>query len=215
MKRVIKNLFLFSFLIFLGGCIEITEEITVSKDGSGTIKMSIDMGMVGSSLNNDNTKFDVSYLQKIKELPNQAKAALKDFKGIHNVEIVSDDKKGLYSVGFEFDNSSILNKAIYKVFGKNKSAFTPSFVKISKHKLKKTDLSPFIKKAFKNVKQSGYNEMFYAFISLNSIYHFPADVINASNIKSQQPDPRTVITKFTLDEILKGGFDFGNVIRYK
>jgi hypothetical protein len=214
MKRIIKNLFLFSSLIIMGGCIEITEEITVNENGSGAIKMSIDMGMIGSSLNNDNTKFDVSYLQKIKELPGQAREALKEVKGIHKVETVSDDKKGLYSVGFEFDNSKVLNRAIYRMFGKNKSAFTPNFVKISKHKLKKTDLSPFISKAFKSIKQSGYNEMLYAFISLNSIYHFPSDVLKTGNIKSQQPDLRTVTTKFTLDEMLKGGFDFGNVIRY-
>lgn len=214
MRRIGLLLLLLSMPFLFVGCIEINEDIIVNADGSGTLKMSIDMGLIGASVNNDNTMIDVNFIEKIRKMPAQASETLKNIKGVKNIVVAADDKKGYYSVCFDFQNSKVLNKAIYMVFGQKKKAIYPSFVKISKHKLKKTDLSPFIQRAFKEMKQNTYNEMLYAFITMNSTYHLPSNVKKAKNIKSQQPDSLTVTTKFTLDELLRGGFDFGNVITY-
>jgi hypothetical protein len=200
--------------IGLNGCIEIIEEITVHPDGSGSINMSVDIGALGSAANGNSGQFDMSMLDRIKKIPADAPGKLEQIKGISNIKAVSDDKKGLYSVAFDFADSRVLNKAIYKMAGFKKTPVSPSFIKITKHKLVKKDLSPFLRKAMKDQQKKSYNEFFFSFISYTTTCHFPADVKKASNIKSERPNARSVSTKFTLDEMLKGGSNFGNVIRY-
>jgi hypothetical protein len=200
--------------VILNGCIEITEEMTVNANGSGTVTLTIDIGALGASANGNNSQVDMSILDKIKKLPEDAPAILGKVDGISNIRAVNNSKSGIYSVGFDFINSKALNKAIYSMAGQKKKAVMPSFFKISKHKLIKKDISPYLRKVLKEQQQKNYNELFFSFISYKSIFHLPSVVSKASNIKSEQPDPKTVITKFTLDEMLKGGFNYGNVIRY-
>jgi hypothetical protein len=206
--------FLIATLFILQGCIDINEEITINPDGSGTISLAVDAGMIGSSINSQNSQFDVSILEQIRKIPGSASQALGEMKGIKNIKAVSDDKKGLYSVGFDFADQKVLNKAIYSLAGKKKSVFSPSFIKISKHKLIKKDLSPYIRKIMTGKKLKSYNNLFLSFINYKSTFHLPSDVKNVSNIKSGQPDKRTVTTNFTLEEMLKGDFNFGNVIKF-
>jgi hypothetical protein len=214
MKTGLKILFLLVALFIFQGCVEITEEIIVNADGSGSIKAGIDVGRIGAAVNNQNSQVDVSILEKIRNIPSEAQQKLSTIKGIKNVQTVSDEKKGIYSVSFEFENSKVLNNAIYAVIGLKKSAFYPSFIKISKHKLVNKDLSPFIRKVFKKQQKKSYNDLLYSFISYKCTCVFPADVKKVRNIKAVQPDKHTVVTNFTLDEMLKGGFNFGNVIKY-
>jgi hypothetical protein len=214
MRIKIHIFLLFALLFILQSCIEISDEITINADGSGSIRVTIDVGEIGGSMNNQNSQFDISFLEKIRQIPAEASQILGQIEEIKNIQSTNDDKNGIYSVAFDFTNSRVLNQAIYSMAGKKKSVFMPSFIKISKHKLTKKDLSPYIRNMLKEQQKKSYNEMLFAFISYTSTCHLPSDVKHASNIKSQQPDTRTVITKFTLDEMLKGGFDFGNVIRY-
>ncbi len=214
MKRTIHILLCILLACCLYSCIDLTDELTVNADGSGSLRLTLDMGMAASAMNSDNTQMDVSILEKIKAISSGAGAALKDAPGISNVQSTTEEKKGFYRVSFDFDKSSNLNKALYKIFGQKKKSLFPSLVKVSKHKVVKTNLSPYIKKAFAKKKMNSYNEMLYSFITMKSIVHLPSDLKKATNIKSVVDDPRTVKTDFTLRELLDGGFNFGNVITF-
>jgi len=214
MKLFTRIGILICFLAGFSSCIELTDELTVNEDGSGILKISLDLGMVAGAMNKDNTQFDVSFLEKVKVISSGAGAALTGAEGISNVKSVTDEKMGYYSVSMDFDNSKNLNKALYKLFGQEKNGLMPSFMKISRHKVVKTNLSPYIQKAFKSMKNTSTNEMLYSFVNVNSIVHFPSDIKNAKNIKSKLDGARTLSTSFTLQELLKGGFDFGNSIKF-
>jgi hypothetical protein len=214
MRSGLRIFFLLAAIFIFRGCVEITEDIIVNADGSGSIKVGIDVGKIGASISDQNSQIDVSMLEKIRKIPSEAPQKLNTVKGIINVQAVSDEKKGNYSLSFEFENSKALNDAIYTLAGIKKSVFSPTFIKISKHKMVKKDLSPYIRMAIKDQKKKSYNDLLFSFINYKSTCIFPADVKKASNIKSVQPDKRTVVTNFTLDEMIKGGFNFGNIIRY-
>lgn len=212
-----KTLVLILFTLLACGltsCIELSDELTVNADGSGSLRITLDMGMVASAMNSQNSQIDVSILEKIKMISLGADSALTGLSGISKVQSVTKDKQGFFQVSFDFDNSKNLNKALYKIFGQEKKSLFPSLVKVSKHKVVKTNLAPYIKKAFDKKKDNSYNEMMYSFIRMKSVVHLPADLKKAKNIKSVIDTPRTVSTSFTLKEMLEGGFDFGNVITF-
>jgi hypothetical protein len=213
MRVVTKLLGIFALLL-LPGCIEITEDIRINPDGSGSLTWATDIGAIGAAISGDNSRMDMSMLDRIREIPRQAPGILSEIKGINNPQAVYDDKKGTYSVYFEFENSRALNRAIYSLAGVKKSVGMPSLIRVSRHKVVKKDLAPYLRKALKEQKDKKHNEFVFSMIHYKSAVHLPADAKKVSNIKSRRPDSRTVVTSFSLDEMLKGGFDFGNVIRY-
>jgi hypothetical protein len=215
MKRII--LLFLCCLLFLTGCIEITDEITVNADGSGTIRASIDMGMLGSASDKQRPNVDMDMLNKIKTFPLLADSLLKGMPGISNLIPVTDHKKGLFALSMDFKDSRSLNKAIYRLFGKNMGLFSPSFVKVSKHKLVKKNMAPLLKKMLEGNKtiNSMAGDMMMQFISFNSIYHLPAGATKISNIKAiAESGGTTVTTRFSLSEMIKTDFDYGIKIRY-
>jgi hypothetical protein len=199
-------------LLCLVSCIDLTDELTVNADGSGSLKLSLDMGMIAGAMGPGNTQIDLSFLDKVKEVADSAQTRLKDAKGISKVQ--SENKQGYYMVSFDFDRSSNLNKALYKLFGQSKKSLFPALMKVSKHKVKKTNLAPYLKKALEKQKSKTYNEMVFSYINLVSIVHLPADLKKATNIKTKTNGTRNVTTVFTLKEMMESKFDFGNIITF-
>lgn len=216
--RVRSFLFiLLSSVLLLQGCIEITDEITVNADGSGTLRASIDMGMLGSASEKQNPNIDMSMLNRIRSFPLFADSLLKGVAGISNVIPVTDNKNGLFSLSVDFKDSRSLNRAIYRLFGKKYGMFTPSFVKVTHHRLVKRNMAPLLKKLLADNKMvnSMAGDMMLQFISLNSIYHLPSGAVKISNIKAVSENGGTkVSTRFSLGEMLKTDFDYGIKIRF-
>lgn len=214
-KKII-GFFCLSILLF-SSCITISEDITVNKDGSGSIMVKIDLGKIGSNLDNQTSGANMSFITQIKQLPVIAEQALKGCKGISNVNPVTDNKKGVYSISLDFENSNDLNKAIYKIFGHKKKFYEPAFVKISNHNFKKKNIAPLFKKmiALQQKKNQSFSDLMFPFISLKSTYRFPSEVKKVSNIKAvTSEDKKTVTTDYTLEELTKSDFDFGVKIKY-
>jgi hypothetical protein len=201
----------------LSSCITIYEDITVNNDGSGRIAVKIDLGKIGSNLDNPTSGANMSFITQIKQFPTMAEKALIGCKGITNVNPVIDNKKGIYSISLDFKNSKDLNKAIYLVFGHKKKFYEPAFVIISSHSLKKKNIAPLFKKmiAIQQKKNQSFSDLMFPFISLKSTYRFPSEVKKVSNIKAvTSEDKKTVTTDYTLEELTKSDFNFGVKIKY-
>jgi hypothetical protein len=205
---------LLACLLLLGGCIEITEIITVNPDGSGRMSLTIDMGSLASAMNSQNTGFDVSIIEKIKKGFSGAEAKLSGLEGISNIRVKVDEKIGYYSLGFDFRRSKNLNQAVYKLLDVEKSALYPSIYKISGHKFRKKNIAPLISQAFKDKKSSALNDMLYEMVNYHCSYVFPAEVKKSTNIRATYPDKQTVDSRFTLRELIKAEFDAGHVITW-
>ena len=144
-KRIRVYIVLLSFL-FLSGCIDIVEEIKINPNKSGSIRISMDLGALGSSFMSIAKDYiDLSMMEDIKKQPGLTAKIISNTKGIRNILPVSDDKKGLYALSFDFDNDKALNEAFYKMFNSNKTIFLPKVIKISKRRIKVTNLAPVIR----------------------------------------------------------------------
>ena len=201
-------------LMLASGCIEISEEVTVNENGSGNIRLSVDMGALAASLNTGNTTMNVSILEEIKKIVAEAPTRLEKCKGIHTIKAGSNEKKGTYAVSFDFDNSKALNEALLLLAGAKKGTPAPKFYKITAHKFIRKDLSPYVQRLMKKQNQGSANEMFYSYITLKSTFAFPKAVKKSSNIRSEINNSNTVISKFTLDEMIKGIYNTGHKITY-
>jgi hypothetical protein len=208
---------LFAIVLLLTGCLTINENITVNSDGSGLVKLTVDMGAIGAKMNQQNNGANISFIDKIKEFPKKAEAILIKCDGISGVYSVTDDNKGIYSIAFSFKNSKYLNKAIYSLFGKKKTIFMPDFITIKPTSFKKKNIAPLLKKMIEIQKKDNatFSDFMFPFINLNSTYIFPRDVKKVSNIKSiVQDNKKVVASRFSLEELLKSNFDFGLKIKY-
>lgn len=213
MKNILLSAFLLLFISFTS-CIEINEEISINANGSGTLKYTLDLGAASQYLKNMNNNSVLQMLEQVKKVADSAAYFLKDNTGISNIKCKADEKKGFYLVGFDFRNSKDLNKALYRIAGLKKPFFAPSFFKITKHKIRKKDISLYIRKFYSEDSDNKFSSMFLGFIAYESILKIPSDYKSIRNAKSVAMDSRTIKTRFTLDEMLKDDCDTGNLVKF-
>lgn len=112
MKKSI-SIILLTVSVLLTGCLEITQELTVSKDGSGTLSNTTDMSqvmsmviqMAGDKIGNQKFNMDTtigfkSLLDSIKDMSSANKELLKD--GLVHVVMKMDDNKYLINSSVPF-----------------------------------------------------------------------------------------------------------------
>lgn len=212
MKKII--LFILPVLLFTG-CIEIVEEITINPDKSGTVTFSMDMGTLGSlAMNMGESYMQGTLLEQIKNLPETAAGMLKNVDGLSNITSITN-KKGLYSVSFDFKDQKDLNNALYKLFNTKKPFFAPNYVKIKKHKIVKKNYAPVLRIFLKKYKEQIKDASILKLVSYRTIFHLPAEVKKFSNKKSTlSTDKKTLEFKCTIEELLLENTNIGNKVRY-
>ncbi len=212
-----KKLYLFclSCLLLFNSCIEIVEKIDINPDKSGKISFSINGGYIGAIAFKVLNKYvDMPFVDEIKKQSQMSAENIKSIKGIKNVEYISDDKKSLYYLGFEFKNSKKLNVALYKIFGYRKGIFKP-YIKITKKKLVKRNIFPALRFWIKKNKKSFYNKNLFEKITYKTVYSFPSKIKKTSNKKAViKEDKKTVVFQCNFDEILNTDISVRNKIKY-
>ena len=120
MKKSILVIVL-AFSIFLTGCLEITQELTVSKDGSGTLSSTTDMSqvmsmvlqMAGDKIGDQKFNMDTiiqfkSLLDSIKDMSPANRELLKD--GLVHVTMKMDDNRYLVNSSVPFKKMADVEK---------------------------------------------------------------------------------------------------------
>lgn len=115
MKKLLIAFFSFFLLSTFTGCIEIIEELTVAKNGSGNFKKIYDMSEVMGMM--DNLKgIQNSDSAATEEQENMMAPLVKQWDAIRNMEGVSnvkiDTAKGVFTLNFDFKNTKALNEAL-------------------------------------------------------------------------------------------------------
>jgi hypothetical protein len=213
MKKVF--IIILPVLFLLSSCIEIVEEITVNADGSGKASVYMDLGSLASlasSLGGNYIKGTM--LDSLKKLPETAAGLLKNVKGLSNIIPVTN-KKGMYSLSFNFTNAKQLNTALYKMLGVKKSFLGPNYLKITKHKIKKKNYAPVLRLFVKKYKDQLSDIGLLKLIAYKSVINLPSAVKGCSNKKSTlSVDKKTVEYKCTLEELLTTSTNIGNKVKY-
>jgi len=213
MKKI--YLLLFISIFFFSGCIEIVEEVTINPDKSGTVSFNMDLGTLGGLAINMGEKYmQSSMLNQIKNLPETVAGILKGVDGLSNVKPVSN-KKGLYSISFDFKNAKQLNAAIYKLFDVKKKFFEPDYLRLNKRKFVKKNYAPALRLIVNKYQDQLKDKSILKIVSYKSVFHFPKEVKNFSNKNyTLSSDKKTLEFKCTLDELLSEKTNIGSKVKY-
>lgn len=115
MARFLRLTYLL-LLTSLYGCFEITEEITINKNGSGKARFSISAEWLTSFLDKMDEKKDStgasSSVKEIIDKPSSMELKLKEIEGVKNTFASLDKENSSIGIGFEFTSINALNHAL-------------------------------------------------------------------------------------------------------
>jgi hypothetical protein len=217
MKKFFSMILVAVSLLSVTGCFDITEEITVNKDGSGqyvnkidATKMAEQMQMLAAM---DTTG---EMIPKLKYSLDSSFASTwdtyKNIKGISNVK-VDTSKAYVYIVTFNYANIDALNEAL----AKDKSVGEQKLYSWEKGKLTRQDL-PLNMNDMKtdDEQQKEMMKTFLAEMKYRIVFHLPNNVKDVSNKAATiSDDKKTVTVEANLLEITEDKVKLGTQITYK
>ncbi|MPM87623.1 hypothetical protein SDC9_134723 [bioreactor metagenome] len=202
-------------LLLTASCIELEEHIVIYPDKSGDYSLSLDMGALTKS---GMDAFKPS--EAILNFPQTVENAIKDVSGITNIKADSDTKNGKYSVSFHFKNHKVFKRALMQLAGLKYGFVIPKYMKVGKHRFKKKDIGPLIKKQIEKQEDNPITQDFMgvevsSLINVKTVIETPGNVKNVKkNARAvKTSDPEIVEIKSTLKDILNGA-STGVVVTY-
>ncbi len=161
-------------LLLLQSCIEIVEEVTINKDRSGRIALSVNAGGNNNPFMAFVNQFaDMSFMDEVSANVMQVNDILKSQDGISNVRYTESRRKGQVELSFDFENKKALNNALYAAGGYEKTFFQPKLYKIKKNKFVRKNTTAWMIKLIEQEKENIPDEAIFDLIKIKSVYHFP------------------------------------------
>lgn len=191
MRKNFPISFLLVLLVSLTGCFDVVEEIKMNKDGSGKLKLTIDLSQSKTNLtsymeNGEINGVEIPTKEELKRDIKKLKKTLSKIKGISKVSTKSDFKEFVFEVKGDFTNVKALNKAInasIKTF--NQTPFPlPKWKHFSFADGKFSRLFNYTDERFTQDEFEGFNGVVrYLMESAKvvSIYRFESPVTNITN----------------------------------
>ena len=212
MKKLIPIVvILFSFT----SCIEISEEIHINKDKSGILSYKLESNQLGILFNKLSGFIDITFEEQLKEKAEDLAFLLKQKEGIRHVEFNIDHNTMDYELKCEFSDTKKLNVAIYEVFGYKKTFFSPSYLKVSNHIVKKINFSPMLKSYLEDEGIEIPPEYFSEVIYFKSTIILPEKVKNAKGSQVIIKNEKNMVNqKFRLTDVIENKVNVGIKIRY-
>ncbi|MFK8008585.1 MAG: hypothetical protein AB8H03_19660 [Saprospiraceae bacterium] len=225
MKKLFQTTLLFAILISFTSCFDVTEEVKMNADGSGELRLNIDLSqskgnlagyMAAGEINGVEIPSEAEIKSEIKKL----KKALSKIKGISKVKAKSDFGEFVFEVTANFKNMKALNKAInasVKTF--NQTPFPlPRFKHFSFKENKFSRLFNYTDERFTQEEFDGMMSVVrYLMESAKvvSIYRFEENVKNISNSKAKiSPSKKAVMLEGNISEFATGKKTLENHISF-
>lgn len=209
-----KLLFILIIAISHVSCLEITQKLTVRQDKSGTYAVWIDV----SALQFMQEQQGIGDLfTNVSDFAEKAKVFLQNKKGISQIVDLTDKKKGIYGVQFDFDNPSNLNALTYQMAGIEKMFLYPNVFTIQKRSITIKNMTPVLQKAMKQDSQASDRNNFFAdqirnYIFFNTVIETPRKIRKVSNNRAFVQD-NIVKLRISLYEIEQGTY-YGIKVKY-
>lgn len=225
MKKLFQTTFIFAILILFTGCFDVTEEVKMNADGSGELRLNIDLSQSKSNLVGYMNAGEINGVEipskaKIKSEIKKLKKALSKIKGISKVKAKSDFDEFVFEVTADFKNMKALNKAInasVKTF--NQTPFPlPRFKHFSFKENKFSRLFNYTDERFTQEEFDGMMSVVrYLMESAKvvSIYRFEEPVKDISNSKAKiSPSKKAVMLEGNIAEFATGKKTLENHISF-
>ena len=217
MKKLFFTIFSALSLFGFVGCLDIVEELTVNKDGSGhyvstldAVKMSEQMALFASM---DSTG---EMIPKMKNTMDSSflvtSLAIKEIKGISNFNL-DTSKAYVYIISYDFKDIETLNKAL----GAGKGAEQQKIYAWEKGKITRKDVPLSVGDL--NLQDDSQKEMmkgFMADMKYKVIYNLPGKVKNATNKSFVLSEDKKILKLDTnFSDIMDGKIKLGGEVSYK
>jgi hypothetical protein len=225
MKKLFQTTFLFTILIAFTSCFDVTEEVKMNSDGSGELRLNIDLSqskgnLVGYMNAGEINGVEIPSEAKIKSEIKKLKKALSKMKGISKVKAKSDFDEFVFEVTANFENMKALNKAInasVKAF--NQTPFPlPRFKHFAFKENKFSRLFNYADERFTQAEFDGMMSVVrYLMESAKvvSIYRFEEPVKNVSNLTAKvSPSKKSVMLEGNIAEFVTGKKTLENHISF-
>ena len=205
----------FIILLFFTSCIELVETITINKDLSGKIEYKIETNELTTLLNNFSGLMDASYENDLEVAISKYVLILEQEDGISNVNYKISKRTGDYGFSFDFENSKKLNCALYHISGNKKGFFSPSYLKVSKKKIKKLNISPWLKKYLEREKIEIPESSITNMVNYRTEYYLPNKIKRISNRKAKiNSTSNSASMSYLLTDVINNDVNTGIRIRY-
>lgn len=219
MKKIFGFLLLLSSLT-LTGCLEILEELTVKKDGSGNFVYRVDaakmMEQMASFAAMDTTGEMIPKMKHTLDSTFMSQwGKYKDIKGISNIKIDTSEEY-IYKVSFDFANFEALNAARnleQKPENHNAYVFEKGKV-IRKNNI--GDLPANLGGDDGNEESNAMAKQMLAEMKYTIIFHLPNKVKETTNKAAKISDDKSTVTLETnLGDVIEKKTEFGMEVTYK
>ncbi len=198
--------------VFLTGCIEIVEEITINKDKSGSISYSIEspqaQGLFTGLLSMIDPTVEDNVIREAKKLIRELEAR----EGITNIRYNLSGQAGSYYLTFDFSEPGDVNAAIYAIGGARKTIFSPNYIKAGRSKLRKFNFTPWLQRYIKREEMELPTGWLAENIYYKSVIRTPEHISNVRNCIVK--DDRMAVQRNRIDDILGGRANTGLTVRY-
>lgn len=202
-------------LFTLQSCIELTEEVTVNKDRSGTLSFSLGINSSGSIMGLINQFADNSYMDDIDDEVQNVVSQLKQQPGISNVKFNKENSGKLLNLSFDFSDDKSLNKALYALAGEKKTFYKPAIYKVRTHKFVRKNLTEWAKDLMEEEKENIPDDLVFSFIKVKTKVRLPEPARSVSvNNAVMSKDKKTVTLSNGLSDILETNQSTGFSIRF-
>ncbi len=220
MKFLLRILVLLSVVI-TPSCLEMVEEISLEKNGSGNYSMAVDMSQMMEMLSGLMGDTDDPTTDAFAQMDSAIQETVKKLRQIEGISNVSHQSEGYrFSVNYSFSSVEALNQA--NLNEDNESAamlgMSGSNYSLAKRVFSRQSvpISDMLGEMDDEEGMMDMVKMFMADASYKQIYHMPGQVKSAANDNSEiSSDKRTVTTEIPLLDWMNGDADIGNAIKFK
>ncbi|MCB0706747.1 MAG: hypothetical protein KDC34_15635 [Saprospiraceae bacterium] len=219
-----KQIAFYTLLLFSGlsltGCFEILEEVQLASDGTGDLKVTVNLSQSKSTLANylkmgEYEGYEIPSVAELEKEIIRVRDVLRSVNGMSQVEVKSNFTDFIFEIKGRFSNVQVLNVAINEVAkALNPSPFDPleldnfdytgkSFRRYFNYPLSLLDFDD-IPSIYQYMLDTG---------KMTSIYRFDRDIRACTNTNAQiSPNKQSVMLETTIGAMIRGERTIANSV---
>jgi hypothetical protein len=217
--QVVLCLFMFPFLF--SSCFEVIEDVTVKRDGTGSMKLTVNFSQsqtkIAAIMMMDSIQgLKVPSRNEIQEQMEQAAARLRTMKGISNVSQSADFTNFIASISFSFKNVADVNNLVKELLDeynvKTKLSATYHYDQQDARFTRAYNYSADVREQFNKLKDRDRDILRSA--SYISIFRFDNTISSYSNQAARMSkNQQAIMQRFPLSDLASGKADISNQIQ--
>jgi len=196
------------------------EDVTFRKDGSGILKLIINLSQSKNEINtlmklDSNSGYRIPREKEINAHLDRIVNSIKTTKGLSKIILRRDFTNWVFEIQTEFDNTKSLEEGMKGIYGDFSGGRSVSFRNklVYNGKLMERDMEPFDEDAKKQLNKPTERKIF-ARAKYTTIYRFENEVLTYSNKKAKlSPSRKAIMLQSNVLNLINGIESIQNIIK--